>query len=315
MPAKTRGGEDSTVLVFSTSDKGGTGRSVTSCNLAYRLCLTNQSVAYVDFDFGSPTAGALFEVSSVERGVARGGVHSYLLGQHGTVARVDVAATTDRVAMRRGPRLSRLILLPGDQGGAEFLSRDDAIVQRCVQLLLELEQEFKVVIVDLSAGRSAALEIALHATAMAPLRGRTARWLVFHRWTRQHILAASGLVHGKHGLLEMGEAYGHDREELLESIRYIRTAVPDASAHPIGQRPAQAAWLDEQDKALRQLANSNELGATYMLGATPMEPILQWREQIILDADVNAHIANEETALAYAELARRLVDNATWRRL
>lgn len=303
------------MLVFSTSDKGGTGRSVTSCNLAYRLSLSGRTVAYVDFDFGSPTAGALFEISAVERGVAKGGVHAYLLGQHGTVARVDVVAETDRVALRRGPRLSRLMLLPGDQGGAEFLSRDDKIVDRCVQLLLELEQEFKVVIVDLSAGRSAALEIALHATAMAPLRGRTARWLVFHRWTRQHILAASGLVHGKHGLLEMGAAYGHDAAELLESIRYVRTAVADATARRTGQRPAQAAWLDEQDKALRQLANSNELGATFVLGGSPLEPVLQWREQIILDADVNANIANEETALAYAELARRLVDPATWRRL
>ncbi len=308
------GGGD-VVLVFSTSDKGGTGRSVTSCNVAYRLSLSGLTVAYVDFDFGSPTAGALFEISGVERGVVEGGVHSYLLGEAGTLARVDVVAKTDRAALRRGPRLSRLTLFPGDQGGAEFLSRDTQIVDRCMQLLLELEQEFKVVIVDLSAGRSAALEIALHATAMTPLHARTARWLVFHRWTRQHILAASGLVHGKHGLLKMGEAYGHDATELLQSIRYVRTAVADPTSRRNGQRPAQAAWLDEQDKALRQLANSNELGATFVLGTTPMEPVLQWREQIILDADVNANIANEETAQAYAELARRLVDSATWRRL
>ncbi|MBY8861840.1 hypothetical protein K7711_35560 [Nocardia sp. CA2R105] len=303
------------MLVFSTSDKGGTGRSVTSCNLAYRLCLSGRTVAYVDFDFGSPTAGALFEISTVERGVDRNGVHSYLLGEHDAVTRVDVAAATDRGGLRRGPRLSRLMLLPGDQGGAEFLSRDQAIVDRCARLLLELEQEFKVVIVDLSAGRSAALEIVLHATATAPLASRTARWLVFHRWTRQHILAASGLVHGKHGLLEMGEVYGHNRDELLESVRYVRTAVSGRAARAAQQRPAQVAWLDEQDKALRQLANNNRLGTTAVLGETPMEPVLQWREQIILDADVNAHIANPETGLAYGELARRLVDPATWRRL
>lgn len=55
------------MLVFSTSDKGGTGRSVTSCNIAYRLCMSGRNVAYVDFDFGSPTAGALFEIGTVER--------------------------------------------------------------------------------------------------------------------------------------------------------------------------------------------------------------------------------------------------------
>ncbi|MQY17689.1 SCO2523 family variant P-loop protein [Nocardia macrotermitis] len=303
------------MLVFSTSDKGGTGRSVTSCNLAYRLGLSGRTVAYVDFDFGSPTAGALFEISGVERGVQHNGVHSYLLGEHDAVTRVDVAATTDRRGLRRGPRLSRLVLLPGDEGGAEFLSRDEAIVDRCARLLLELEQEFKVVIVDLSAGRSAALEVALQATAIASFASLEVRWLVFHRWTRQHIIAASGLVHGKHGLLEMGAAYGHNPDELLESVRYVRTAVSGKETRNSHQFPAQSAWLDEQDRALRQLANDKQLGLTVVLGQTPMEPVLQWREQIILDADVNAHIANSETGKAYADLAERLIEPATWRRL
>ncbi|MFI5779748.1 SCO2523 family variant P-loop protein [Nocardia sp. NPDC051570] len=304
------------MLVFSTSDKGGTGRSVTSCNIAYRLCLSGRNVVYVDFDFGSPTAGALFEISSVERGVAGGGVHSYLLGQSGTAARVDVGASTDRIELRRiGPRAGRLVLLPGDEGGAEFLIMDNTVVRRCAELLVALEQEFKVVVVDLSAGRSVALEIALQATALPQLRRRTARWLIFHRWTRQHILAASGLVHGPHGLLETGRACGHDPDELLGSIRYVRTALAAADSHRTAERPAQAAWLQEQDAALKRLASANHLGATAVLGATPIEPVLQWREQIVLDSDVNAKIANEETALAYAELARRLVDNATWERL
>ncbi|MBO0855681.1 MAG: hypothetical protein J2P18_18175 [Nocardia sp.] len=303
------------MLVFSTSDKGGTGRSVTSCNLAYRLALAGRSVAYVDFDFGSPTSGALFEIGVAERGTERGGLHSYLLGRRGKPNPIDIVAATDRVGLRRGPRTSRLVLVPGDRGGAEFLTLDATIVDRCADLLLELEHEFTVVIVDLSAGRSAALEIVLEATARSALAGRTSRWLVFHRWTRQHIVAAAGLVHGEHGLLEMGAAYGHDRDALLDSIRYVRTAVPDVGAASARMRPAQAAWLNEQNKALRQLANNNRLGATSVLGETPMEPVLQWREQIILDSDVNSHIANGETALVYGELARRLVDPATWNRL
>ncbi|MEU1983258.1 SCO2523 family variant P-loop protein [Nocardia sp. NPDC019395] len=304
------------MLIFSTSDKGGTGRSVTSCNLAYRLCMTGRNVAYVDFDFGSPTAGALFEISAVERGIADGGVHSYLLGENGTAARVDVGTATDRAELKRiGPRSGRLMLFPGDEGGAEFLTSNDAVVTRCAELLVALEQEFRVVFVDLSAGRSVALELALQATALPQLRGRTARWLIFHRWTRQHILAAAGLVHGPHGLLQTGAVCGHDPEELLGSTRYVRTAVPVANSHLTAQRAAQAAWLQEQDVALRRLATANGLGQTAVLGATPMEPVLQWREQLILDTDVNAHIANPETALAYTELARRLVDIATWERL
>lgn len=304
------------MLVFSTSDKGGTGRSVTSSNIAYRLCMSGRNVAYVDFDFGSPTAGALFEISTAERGIAGGGVHSYLLGESGTAARIDVGTATDRAELKRiGPRSGRLVLLPGDEGGAEFLTSDEAVVTRCAELLVALEQEFRVVVVDLSAGRSAALDIALRATALPQLRRRTARWLIFHRWTRQHILAAAGLVYGPHGLLSTGTASGHDPEDLLGSTRYVRTAVPAAGSHLTAQRAAQAAWLQEQDVALRRLATANRLGSTAVIGSTPMEPILQWREQLILDSDVNANIANPETALAYTELARRLADIATWERL
>ncbi|MFG1797403.1 SCO2523 family variant P-loop protein [Nocardia sp. NPDC049149] len=306
------------MLVFSTSDKGGTGRSVTSCNLAYRLCVSGRNVAYVDFDFGSPTAGALFEISAVERGTAhQDGLHSYLLGETGVATRIDVRTASDRPALRRlGPRAGKLALYPGDEGGAEFLTAENAVVTRCAELLLALEQEFKVVLVDLSAGRSVALELVLKATAMPQLRSFTARWLIFHRWTRQHILAASGLVHGPHGLTQAGKECGHDPLELLESVRYVRTAVPNPTpAAPGGVgRPAQAAWLMEQNAALKRLASANQLGASSLLGETPMEPVLQWREQVIMDMDVDAKIANPATTAAYTELARRLLDAATWER-
>jgi len=303
------------MFVFSTSDKGGTGRSVTSCNIAYRLCLSGMNVAYLDLDFGSPTAGALFEISAVERGLPGSGLHSYLHGEIGTAARVDVRSATDRVALRKVAfRSGKLVLLPGDEGGAEPVTSTVDMVGRCAQLLQALEQEFKVVIVDLSAGRSAALEIVLGATALPELRRRTARWLIFHRWTRQHILAAGGLVHGPHGLLQTGTAYGHKDTALLESIRYVRTAVPSANPSPSSDRPAQDAWLQQQGIALKQLASANHLGASVLLGQTPMEPVLQWREQIILDTDVGAGIANKATADAYTDLADKLIDPATWER-
>ncbi|HVI17738.1 MAG TPA: hypothetical protein VM712_05145, partial [Gaiellales bacterium] len=53
------------------------------------------------------------------------------------------------------------------------------------------------------------------------------RWLVFHRWTRQHIIAAEGLVFGENGLLDIGEDRGHDRGDLSRRIRFVRTAVVD----------------------------------------------------------------------------------------
>ncbi|MFC9897498.1 SCO2523 family variant P-loop protein [Nocardia sp. NPDC127579] len=305
--------DSDSMLVFATSDKGGTGRSVTSCNIAYRLCLRGLDVAYVDFDFGSPTAGALFEIGQAERGITEGhGLHSYLLGNIGEPKRLTVSGETDRPQLRRNPPgAGELVLIPGDLGGAEF-GCDDAMVQRGARLLAKLLSEFAVVMVDLSAGRSVALEIALRATASTMLNHRPHRWLVFHRWTHQHVLAAGGLVHGPHGLITTGAHFGHDEDALLASTRCVRTAVAASDWTRTVDRPPQAAWLKEQANALRELAMANGIGAAMVLGQTPIEPMLQWREQLILDADVNARLANLATVEAYTDLARRLTDSATW---
>ncbi|MFD4433152.1 SCO2523 family variant P-loop protein [Nocardia sp. NPDC058497] len=301
------------MLVFVTSDKGGTGRSVTSCNIAYRLYLRGMDVAYVDFDFGSPTAGALFEIGHAERGIAEGhGLHSYLLGDIGEPRRLTVGRETDRPQLRRdAPGARQLVLLPGDAGGGEF-GCDDAMIERGTTLLADLLTVFDVVIVDLSAGRSVALEIALRATASRMLRHRAHRWLVFHRWTRQHVLAAGGLIHGPHGLLNAAAHWDHNPDELLASTRCVRTAVAASDRTRTTDHPPQAAWLKEQANALRELAIANGIGAAMVLGQTPIEPMLQWREQLILDADVNARLANPATVEAYTDLARRLTDSATW---
>jgi hypothetical protein len=304
------------MLVFSTSDKGGTGRSVTSSNIAYRLSLRGQNIAYLDFDFGSPTSGALFEINRVDRGTPdKDGLHNYLTSVNSTVTPHNVRTETNREELRAPRHPYRLMLFPGDRGGGEFTSVDDKLVKRCVELLATCEQEYDVTFVDLSAGRSAALEIVLSAMSTPQLAGVVARWLVFHRWTRQHILAANGLVHGPNGLLETGGRCGHDQGRLLESVRYIRTAVPSMKESPGPGRGPQWAWLRRQNEALETLAKNNRLGFSVMLGRTPMEPVLQWREQVILDADVAAKIANEETVTAFTELATGLTDDATWERV
>ncbi|WP_067532720.1 SCO2523 family variant P-loop protein [Nocardia crassostreae] len=305
------------MLVFSASDKGGTGRSVTSVNIAYQLSMDGMKVAYLDFDFGSPTAGAIFEISRVDRGTPEdNGLHSYLLGDSAPAARLSVRSETDRTELAHSRHQSgRLVLFPGDRGGGEFANIDETTVRRCTELLVTCEQEFDVNLVDLSAGRSIALMLALRATGTWQLSAAVVRWLVFHRWTRQHIVAAHGLVHGPHGLLETGAACRHEPEQLLESIRYVRTAVPDLNDEAAGLRPAQAAWLQEQNATLNRAATRYRLGATVVLGATPLEPMLQWREQVILDADVSARIANEKTVIAFRELADGLTNQAVWERL
>ena len=303
------------MLIFATSDKGGTGRSVTSCNMAYRRALQGEAVAYLDFDFGSPTAGAIFDVPKAERGVDASGLHSYFI-KHTDVQQLDTALHSDSDTLRDLPRISgagRLVLLPGDKDGGEFSIGAD-MPARCAQLFLKLDREFDLCIVDLSAGRSYAVDLVLEATARRELASLTSRWLVFHRWTKQHILAAHGLVFGEKGLLKAGERRGHYAARLNNSVRYVRTAVVDLGVDQESvTRPAQAAWLRAYDQKLREQADKLRMGRARLAGQIPYDPMLQWSEQVIDDSDVSGlKIANQATVQAFEDLAAKLSDERFW---
>ena len=302
------------MLVFATSDKGGTGRSVTSSNVAYRRALQGGDVCYLDFDFGSPTAGAIFNIPSAFYGTEKGGLHAYLRGEVAAPQRLEVWSESDRSGLRGRPAgAGRLTLIPGDRGGGEFAGTPE-MVRRCIALLLRLQEEYELCLIDLSAGRSYATDIALEVTADPRLRGVTSRWLVFHRWTRQHIIAAAGLVNGARGLLETGALRGHDPVRLAQQIRFVRTAVVDPDSPELaGLSPGQIAWLRKCNTDLQTMAREYGVGRTSVLGIVPLDPVLQWREQLISNNDVyTKQIANEQTAEAFEELAKRLTDDAAW---
>jgi hypothetical protein len=187
-------------------------------------------------------------------------------------------------------------------------------VQRCIDLLAGLDEQYDLVLVDLSAGRSYATEIVLAATARPEMAGVAARWLVFHRWTRQHIIAAASLVHGPHGILQTGELLGHPRAELSSVIRLVRTAVLDPAApDQSGLRPEQLAWLDVCNRRLQDLAGRSRVGRAIVLGEVPLDPVLQWQEQLLSNDDVWLHrTANQRTVTAFEELAKKIVDDAAW---
>jgi CobQ/CobB/MinD/ParA family nucleotide binding protein len=302
------------VLIFAASDKGGTGRSVTSANLAYHRALGGDDVCYLDFDFGSPTASAVFDVPDARQAAEDRGLHSYLVGEVSEPVRIDVWSDTEhRVLRTRPPGSGRLVLMPGDLSGGEFATSDENL-SRCVDLLLKLYHEFDLIVVDLSAGRSYAVDMALEATAQREMSGVDARWLVFHRWTRQHVAAAASLVFGKRGIVAGGVARGHDEDALRRAIRFIRAAVPDPESALWSQVSAtQSAWMRECDRDLKQLASSHGIGWSQVLGSVPLEPVLQWREQLITDEDVlDSQIANMETWQALSQLAGRLTDEKFW---
>jgi hypothetical protein len=302
------------MLVFASSDKGGTGRSVTSCNLAYRLSLLGHDVAYLDFDFGSPTAGAIFEISSLERGTAEGGLHSYILGNAVSPARVDVRAVTDRLDLRsRPPGSGKLVLYPGDDGGAEFALAKEHIA-RARALFTTLEREFDICVVDLSAGRSSALDMSLNATApqIRPAGSDPVRWLLFHRWTTQHVIAASGLLFAANGIVSCAVQAGFREWEFMRTVRTVRTAVPDTAAFGNEIAAEQERWLSRSDDLLKSLAKARRLGQDLLAGTTPLEPMLLWREQVIMNVDVKRNLAKPATVAAFDELATKLIDDDAW---
>jgi hypothetical protein len=307
------------MLIFAASDKGGTGRSVTCGNMLYRSALRGNDVCYVDFDFGSPTAGAVFGVEDAENGTTTGrGTHRYLRQQVHSPEQIDVWSRTDRPAVRHRPSgAGRLVLIPGDWGGGDFIRHEKPILERCADLFLALNAEFSLCIVDLSAGRNLAVEMALKTTARPELRDVRSRWLVFHRWTRQHVAAAGGFVHGPNGLAPTATKYGHDLDAfLLDGLRFVRTAVIDQVSSSDGGLTAQRAiWLRQCDERLRALADKYRAGRDFHLGSVPLDPVLQWQEQLITDDDVASGIANRETRDAFDSLARLIADDLAWETL
>ncbi|GAA1606144.1 SCO2523 family variant P-loop protein [Actinoplanes couchii] len=305
------------MFVFAASDKGGTGRSVTSSNLLYRSALQGNDVCYLDFDFGSPTAGAIFGIERAENGTATGsGLHRYLLKEVYEPERIDVWTATERRVFRTGhANTGRLVLLPGDVGDGDFPDRAD-LQDRCLELFLRLNEEFSLCMVDLSAGRNLAVEMALKVTAMPEMQRIPTRWLVFHRWTRQHVVAAGGLVNGPRGLLAIAETSGHNRQDFANKLRYVRTAVIDpAPLTQSGLTAKQGIWLDECNRRLTRLAGDHQVGKNLLLGSVPLDPVLQWQEQLITDNDVASGVANPETRNAFEQLAKRLVDDDSWETL
>ena len=220
------------MLVISTSDKGGTGRSVTSCNVAYRRALIGDDVCYLDFDFGSPTSGAIFGIEGAARGTTRAACTSISRAKLVEPHQIDVwAEGNPRPSATRPSGAGRLVLFPGDGGGGEFNINGD-VVSGAPSSSCGSRRSSTCASWTSAAGRSHAAEMVLATTARAPIQRIGVRWLVFHRWTRQHIAAASALVYGERGILETGMAYGHTRraEQLLESIRFVRTVVVNPSS-------------------------------------------------------------------------------------
>jgi len=270
-------------IVAAISHKGGTGRTTAAANVAYRLALDGTSVCVVDLDLTSPTFGAVLGMSDILTGAP--------LGMHDLLADPALAEepgellrsvwTGNRSLLQdvsHGP--AKFVLLPGkdtleahvDIGDVESQGRSLALTMRW------LSERYEVVILDVRSGASDTVAAVLHAHEQmdAPLDA----WLVFFRWTPQHLAGAHELC---------------QRLDKRPAVKTVRTAYAD----PTGSHK----WFGEQHKILE--TELDALLEDFLPSCTiPFEAMLRWKETVIRDGDVKAGIANQATTTAYRSLAK-----------
>jgi MinD-like ATPase involved in chromosome partitioning or flagellar assembly len=269
------------------SHKGGTGRTTTAANVAYRLALRNRSVCCVDLDLDSPTFGAVAGLRGLEQG-AEIGIHDFLHVNGPPAPRppdlapdvlVDMWQQSDLPRPGVG-KAGRLRLLPG---GRERLGLQLVPTEQqgriLGQILAKLRDDYDHVLLDVRSGASSTVEAVLAADDEI----EAIHWLVFFRWTPQHLAGAADLC-------ERLSSAGAE-------LALIRTAFGDPSE--------MGSWFREQHLSLRRRARDC-LPGWEVLTDIPVEPMLQWKEGIIIEDDVRDGAASQAIVESYEDLATKL---------
>lgn len=303
------------------SDKGGTGRSVVGCNLAYRLAAgvgdeQVRNVAYIDLDLGSATSGSVFWIPGAETGVDGPAMHDWLLhglapdkgtSDFGSLSEIDVWAQSLRFGPGFQGNRGDLLLYPGAKGGADLSPNAEHLAGRMSDLFESLRQErgIDTAIVDMRAGRSAVSDGLITLSALQQAGGAPfmIRWIVFHRWTPQSAHAGANLISGPSGLLSHFGAIAGDGHQL--DYRVVRTAVPTVDEWQTDAQDLSAIVEGVNRKLEKLVKESGSLDK--VLHEVGWDPLLQWREQIVLPEDVDSQEAREQTVEDLDGLARELL--------
>lgn len=269
------------------SHKGGTGRTTTAANVAYRLALKNRSVCCVDLDLDSPTFGAVAGLRGIERG-AKVGIHDFLHVDGPVAPRPPDLAADALVDMWQSSALphpgvnkaGRLRLLPGgrERLGLQLVPTEQQ-GRLLAQILAGLRNDYDHLLLDVRSGASDTVEAVLAADDSI----KAVQWLVFFRWTPQHLAGAADLC-------ERLSAAGSEPA-------LVRTAFNDASG--LGD------WFKEQHRALTARAREGIPG-WQIVADIPVEPMLQWKEGIITDEDIRDGTAQRAIVQSYEDLASQL---------
>lgn len=271
------------------SHKGGAGRSTASANIAYQAANAGHSVCLVDLDLDSATLGSVLGLSKQTVG-ARLGIQT-LLAQDAPagVPLEEVLIDLNRAEFKErltfsGSNHGAFYLLPGNSQQRELVD-EVSMVPILDDVLRRLSSQFDLVLIDVRAGKSGVVRAILEVGVGLP----HFQWLLFYRWTHQHLAAAHDMVH------TLRET---DRGRSLE-------IVPIATARIARESVGDHLWFQQQYDDLR-VREDREIAR--LVGrdpfAIPFDRVFQWKEQILLPSRREASPA---TVTAFRELASALV--------
>lgn len=290
------------------SHKGGTGRSVTIANLAYRFAIRAHNVCIVDFDLASPTMGAVLDLTGLEAGVSdpsSGFPLSVgdLLENNQKAGQAEKAIvsvwSSPTLNSSYAPNYGRFSLIPGLRQLGDRIAPDD-IAKRIPHILDALSRNYDTVFLDVRSGASNVLSAISSACVSERTHGREliSSWLFHFRWTQQHLIGIADLL--------SNEIEGLRRKiENDDRICLIRTAF--INPETIGE-PARAWFLKRHADLEKSLKNNIPESIMPLLGDIPLDPILQWRECIITPDLVKNGVANEATDRAFSLITDKLLE-------
>ena len=294
-------------LLACISHKGGTGRTVSTANIAYHLARRGRDVCILDLDLASPTLGAVVGLDNIAAG-AKVGIHNILTGelQPEKVSELErnVWESPDINEHYRPEIHGKFCVVPGTRtGGDAVMGTDNPEARsRLSRVLTDLGSRYEYVFCDLRSGIGPVSEAFLWDRIAYQLHS----WLLFYRWTHQHL----------HGVEDLAIALSENTDRPLgrTNPRFlsVRTAVIE-----IGRVPSESrTWIAQRHDRLRERSRRLEASTEPPLenvGTIPLDLVLQWSESI-LTLEHAAVVGNSDTLKAFENLAAILDEMADTRR-
>ena len=278
------------------SHKGGTGRTVTTANMAYHLASLGKNVCILDLDLASPTLGSVVGLKGIATGAPMG-IHDVLLGTQQPESVYELSKDVWESQPLRDYRshlCGSFDIIPGTMGGGDInvLPRgDDAQVRRLNRLIDQLSGNYDFLFCDLRSG----ISNVANAFLAQPLAAQLTSWLLFHRWTTQHL----------YGVLELAREL-NKATQVTTRFSCIRTATIDTKAAPESSQT----WINRRNDELERLYIQLQAltdPPLEDLGHVPSELLLQWSECIITEG-IAVTDSSRATMRAFRSLAQTLIE-------